>query len=124
MNTRSRARCEQAGSAGYGFFPTSSPTIIMSDNAFITKIRTNAGTRHLKAALPDAEDVRVLQAALVLRDERIAQPVLVGREAAIRALAADNQVDLAGVRDRRPAGEPVARTNSPTCSSRSARRRA
>jgi len=69
----------------------------MPDNRFITTVRTNAGGRYLKAALPDAEDARVLQASTTLRDERIAQPVLVGHEANIRALAADNHVDLRGV---------------------------
>ncbi len=69
----------------------------MSDNSFITGIHANARHRNLKAALPDAEDVRVLQAAVTLRDERIAQPVLVGREAKIRELAAANQVDLRGI---------------------------
>jgi phosphate acetyltransferase len=69
----------------------------MSDNAFITGIRTNAAARNLKAALPDADDVRVLQAAAILRAKAIAQPVLVGHEANLRKLAADNHVDLAGI---------------------------
>ena len=78
----------------------------MADNSFVTTIRTNASARCLKAALPDAEDVRVLQAAVTLRDHRIAQPILVGREAAIRALAAGNQVDLAGVPIADPQASP------------------
>ena len=78
----------------------------MSDNPFITTIRTNAGGRHLRAAFPDAEDARVLQAATILRDERIAQPVLVGREAHIRALAADSHVDLRGVEIVDPQATP------------------
>jgi phosphate acetyltransferase len=78
----------------------------MSDNTFTTGIRAKAGARHLKAALPDAEDVRVLHAATILRDQRIAQPVVVGREAAIRALAAANQVDLAGAEIVDPQASP------------------
>lgn len=66
----------------------------MSENAFITGVRASAGKRYLKAAFPDANDVRVLQAAAILRDQRIAQPMLVGDEAKLRALAADNHVDL------------------------------
>ncbi|MGE5358303.1 MAG: phosphate acetyltransferase [Bacteroidales bacterium] len=69
----------------------------MSDNAFITGIRSNASARHLRAALPDAEDVRVLRAAIVLRDQKIAEPVLVGNEANIRTLATDNNLDIACV---------------------------
>ncbi len=69
----------------------------MSDKAFITDIRVKAAAKHLKAALPDAEDVRVLQAAATLRDKRIAQPVLVGHEGKIRALAGEHGIDIAGV---------------------------
>ena len=76
-------------------------------NAFITDIRQKASTRNLKAALPDAEDIRVLQAAVTLRDDKIAQPVLVGHEANIRKLAADNKVDLAGVEIVDPATSPL-----------------
>jgi phosphate acetyltransferase len=80
----------------------------MSDNAFIKGIRTNAANRNFKVALPDAEDVRVLKAAVVLRDQRIARPVLVGTESGIRKLAADAGIDLAGVEVVDPAGSPWA----------------
>jgi phosphate acetyltransferase len=69
----------------------------MSENTFIKGIRTNAEARCVRAALPDAEDGRVLRAAAFLRDHRIAQPVLVGADAALRGLAADQGVDLSGV---------------------------
>src|SRR5512138_2874938 len=69
----------------------------MSDTSFVTTIRSNAAGRNLRAALPDAEDIRVLQAAVTLRDQHIARPVLVGREANIRALAAANDVNLRDV---------------------------
>ncbi len=78
----------------------------MTDNAFITGIRNNARARHLKAALPDAEDVRVLRAALMLRDQKIAEPVLVGNEANIRKLATDNELDIACVEIVDPAHSP------------------
>ncbi|HOC16974.1 MAG TPA: phosphate acetyltransferase [Vicinamibacterales bacterium] len=72
-------------------------------NPFITDIRTKATSRPVRAALPDAEDARVLRAAAILRDNRLAEPVLVGAEAAIRSLAAANQVDLAGIEIADPA---------------------
>jgi len=72
-------------------------------NPFITDIRAKASARPVRAALPDAEDVRVLRAAAFLRDHRLAEPVLVGAEPAIRALADANQVDLAGVAIADPA---------------------
>jgi phosphate acetyltransferase len=78
----------------------------MSDNAFITGIRTHAAQKNLKAALPDAEDARVLKAAVVLRDQAIAQPILVGSDVAIRRLAADSHVDLAGIEIADPHTNP------------------
>jgi phosphate acetyltransferase len=78
----------------------------MSENAFISGIRSKATARGLVAALPDAEDIRVLRAAAVLRDQRIARPVLVGNVAAIQALGAGNGVDLTGVDVVEPATSP------------------
>jgi phosphate acetyltransferase len=75
-------------------------------NPFIENVRAKAAARNLKVAFPDAEDVRVLKAAVVVRDQRIAQPVLVGPEPAIRALAAGQQVDLAGIDVIDPAASP------------------
>jgi phosphate acetyltransferase len=75
-------------------------------NPFIENVRAKAATRHLKVAFPDAEDVRVLKAAVVVRDQRVAQPVLVGPEPAIRALAAGQQVDLSGIDIMDPAASP------------------
>jgi phosphate acetyltransferase len=75
-------------------------------NPFTQQVRANAAKRHLKVAFPDAEDIRVLKAAVVVRDQRIAQPTLVGAEPAIRALAAGQQVDLAGIDIIDPAASP------------------
>jgi phosphate acetyltransferase len=75
-------------------------------NPFIESVRAKAATRHLKVAFPDAEDVRVLKAAVVVRDQRLAQPVLVGPEPAIRALADGQQVDLSGIDIMDPAASP------------------
>ena len=78
----------------------------MSENAFIKGIRANAAAKFVKAALPDAEDVRVLKTAAILRDQHIAQPVLVGADATLRAIAAENAVDLTGVEIVDPATSP------------------
>jgi len=80
----------------------------MPENAFIQQTRANAARRHFRVALPDAEDARVLKAALVLRAQRIAEPVLVGAAANIRRVAAEAGVDLAGVEIADPAGSPWA----------------
>jgi phosphate acetyltransferase len=78
----------------------------MSSNPFTEQVRAKAATRNLKVAFPDAEDIRVLKAAVVVRDQRIAQPILVGADPAIRALAAGQQVDLSGVEIIDPAASP------------------
>jgi phosphate acetyltransferase len=69
----------------------------MSGNTFIQDIRKKASARHLRVAFPDAEDVRTLKAALTLRAEKIAIPVLVGDPEALRRVAEDNGLDLDGI---------------------------
>ena len=69
----------------------------MSENTFISGIRAKARSRNLKAVLPDAEDARVLQAAVALAGNGIAQPVVLGHEPNIRKLASEHHVDLAPV---------------------------
>jgi phosphate acetyltransferase len=78
----------------------------MSSNTFTQQIRTSAAKRHFKVAFPDAEDVRILKAAVVVRDQQIAQPVLVGAKPAIQAMAAAQQIDLTGVEIADPAASP------------------
>jgi len=78
----------------------------MSQNAFITYIRSQASTRNCRVAFPDADDPRVLDAARALLAEGIAKPVLVGPEARLRQLAADRGVDLSAVEIVDPATSP------------------
>jgi len=66
-------------------------------NPFIENIRDKAAKKFLKVAFPDAEDVRTLKAALILKDRAIAEPWLVGDPEAIGKIAADNTLDIAGV---------------------------
>ncbi|TRZ91720.1 phosphate acetyltransferase [bacterium] len=69
----------------------------MSDNTFIRDIRTKASKRNLRVAFPDAEDARTMKAALTLKAEKIAIPMLVGNPDALRKIAADNGLDLDGI---------------------------
>ena len=64
---------------------------------FISDIRDKASKKFLKVAFPDAEDVRTLQAALILREKHIAEPRLFGPAAAIQKIAKDNALDIAGI---------------------------
>jgi len=64
---------------------------------FISDIRDKAAKKSLKVAFPDAEDVRTLKAALILREKHIAEPRLVGPSATIQKIAKDNGLDIAGI---------------------------
>lgn len=64
---------------------------------FTELMREKASKLCLTVAFPDAEDIRTLQAAVILRDKKIAVPVLVGDEEKIVKLANDNNVDLSDI---------------------------
>ncbi|MGZ4887397.1 MAG: phosphate acetyltransferase [Candidatus Aminicenantales bacterium] len=74
-------------------------------NTFIQDIRHKAAKKFLKVAFPDAEDVRTLKAALMLRDQKIAQPWLVGNTEAILKVARDNGLVLEGIPVINPAAD-------------------
>jgi phosphate acetyltransferase len=76
-------------------------------NTFISDIREKAAKRFLKVAFPDAEDVRTLQAALILREKHIAEPRLVGPAESIHKLAKDNGLDIAGIPIFDPLTDPA-----------------
>lgn len=69
----------------------------MSQNAFIQSIREKAARKHLRIAFPDAEDIRTLKAALILKSEKIATPLLVGNPVNIQKIASDNSLVLDGI---------------------------
>ncbi len=64
---------------------------------FIDEIKNKAKDLFRTVAFPDAEDIRTLKAAIVLRDEKIAKAVLVGDDEKINSLANDNNLDLNGI---------------------------
>jgi malate dehydrogenase (oxaloacetate-decarboxylating)(NADP+) len=54
----------------------------------------------------EGEELKILSAAQVLVDDGIAHPILLGREARIRKLAAEHDISLEGVRIEDPATSP------------------
>jgi phosphate acetyltransferase len=66
-------------------------------NSFISDIRQKAARKFLRIAFPDAEDARTLKAALTLKDNKIAEPWLVGNAAAIEKIARDNGLDIGAI---------------------------
>ena len=69
----------------------------MPGKMFIPDIRQKAGNKRIPVAFPDAEDIRTLKAARELRDQKIAQPWLVGKTEAILKIAKDNGLSLDGI---------------------------
>lgn len=65
---------------------------------FIESIRKNAKGLNYKIAFPDAEDIRTLQTALFLKENEIADPILVGNSNAILELAKSNSISLGGIK--------------------------
>ena len=63
----------------------------------LERIRGKARKLGRKICLTESDDVRNLQAAAKLAQVGYAKPILVGNGAAIRQLASENRVDLAGV---------------------------
>lgn len=56
--------------------------------------------------LPDARDLRVLQAARFLKDQRLAIPVLVGSPVSLREFAAEHKINTSGLKVRKPQHDP------------------
>jgi len=69
----------------------------MSGNTFIQDIRTRASKKYLRIAFPDAEDARTMQAALMMKTEKIAVPLLVGNPDILHKIAGDNGLNLDGI---------------------------
>jgi phosphate acetyltransferase len=69
----------------------------MTGKTFIPDIREKAKKKRVPVAFPDAEDVRTLKAALTLKDQKIAEPRLVGNPDAILKIAKENGLSLDGI---------------------------
>lgn len=78
----------------------------MNENSFVAAIREKASHRNLRVAFPDAEDLRTLQAARTLVDEKIGRPVLVGSFDKINKISSENSLLLTGIEIVDPATSP------------------
>jgi phosphate acetyltransferase len=61
-----------------------------------------ARQRRRKIVLPEGDDMRIVQAAARLRDEKITQPILLGARDAIEAIARDAKNSLDGIETAEP----------------------
>ncbi len=64
----------------------------------VENIRQNAAKEYKTIVLPEAQDPRVLKAAQFLFENKLVEPVLLGKQAEIQSLASENRVDLQNIR--------------------------
>ncbi len=64
---------------------------------FIEKIKDRVKGKNRKIVLPESDDIRVLEAASIIKKEAFVEIVLVGKENEIENLAKDNNIDISGV---------------------------
>jgi len=69
----------------------------------IQKIRNKAKEDLQKIVLPEANDPRVIKAATILKQEKLAEPVLLGNEAEIKKSASEHSVNIDGIQILDPA---------------------
>lgn len=72
----------------------------------VQKLRTSAASRRRRIVLPDALDERTLRAARICTDQRLAETVLIGEDAAIRSLAHNTSISLHGIAIEDPSRSP------------------
>ncbi len=65
--------------------------------AFVEEIINKAKSLLKTVALPDAEDARAIEAAVILRKEMIAKPLLIGNVTNIKAIAEENNLEIDGI---------------------------
>lgn len=75
----------------------------MAVNPFITDVRTKAKEVYKTVVFPDGEDLRSIEAAIFLNNEKIAKAGLIGDVDKINQLAKDNNFDISGVDIYEPA---------------------
>lgn len=66
---------------------------------FIDSIKEKARQNRKTIVLPEAEDIRTLQAAAQIQKEDTADPILIGKEADVKALAGDLDISKATIVD-------------------------
>jgi phosphate acetyltransferase len=60
----------------------------------LDRLFDNARKRYRKIVLPESEDARIVAAAVRLKNEKLAQPILIGAPDTIAKIAADNGVSI------------------------------
>lgn len=77
------------------------------DNKLIKNMTTRAQRNPQKVVFAEADNYRVLKAAQIVKDERIAVPILLGNEKRIRNVMAENNLELDDIQIIDPKSEPL-----------------
>lgn len=77
------------------------------DNDFVNRLIQRARKAPKKVVFAEANDVKILRAAQASINEKIAEPILLGKEDLIRELMAENNIELPGVKIMDPWNEDV-----------------
>lgn len=77
------------------------------DNKLIKNMTERARRRPQRIVFAEADNYKVLKAAQIVKDEKIAQPILLGNENKINALIAENNLELDGIRIIDPKSEAL-----------------
>ncbi len=80
------------------------------DQKLISQIISKAKKAPKKVVFAEAEDVKILKAAQIIQDERIAVPILLGKKEKIEALIEEHQLELSACKIINPFEEVETRT--------------
>lgn len=70
---------------------------LKTSNPLIRQIKTRAKHNPKRVALADAENYKMLKAAEIILNEGLAEPILMGNAAKIKAIIQENELELQGV---------------------------
>jgi malate dehydrogenase (oxaloacetate-decarboxylating)(NADP+) len=79
------------------------------DNKFIRRMMTQARQKPKQVVFAEADNIKILKAAVIAKEEGIAIPVLLGNSIKIRALMEENGIDLGDVKIIDPLTEDAKR---------------
>ena len=74
--------------------------------AFIESIREKAKNRQRTIVLPEGNEDRMLQAAEIIKDEKLAQLILIGEDNELKTKVDSLDVNLSGIEIRSPENDP------------------
>jgi phosphate acetyltransferase len=75
--------------------------------SFIDSIRARAGQRQKRLVFPEGDEPRIVRAASIIKQARLAEPILLGDSARIREIAERERVAIDGIQIIFPSAHPA-----------------